>query len=173
MCRDETLKKSWVHFLFGHRLEQNYCNSTPTFLSHQVKFSVFLQYLRASGWVFTTTFITIYFLQNIAFIGQNIWLSDWTNDALKYPNGSSYPGHVRDMRIGVFGALGVAQGTVFTRSSEMLHENEMCVLGMLGNTNALFTTNIYAGTNRIRSIFPPPLHSSLVSACSGLLWFVI
>ncbi|XP_060771637.1 ATP-binding cassette sub-family C member 2-like [Neoarius graeffei] len=75
----------------------------------KVKFSVYLQYLRASGWVFTTTFITIYFLQNIVFIGQNIWLSDWTNDALKYPNGSSYPGHVRDMRIGVFGALGVAQ----------------------------------------------------------------
>lgn len=63
----------------------------------------------------------------MAFIGQNLWLSDWTNDAIKYPNGSSYPAHVRDMRIGVFGALGVAQGTVSTHSSEMFYENETYV----------------------------------------------
>ncbi|MCI4394913.1 hypothetical protein PGIGA_G00174300 [Pangasianodon gigas] len=76
----------------------------------KVKFSVYLQYLRSVGWGFTTMFITVYFIQNVAFIGQNLWLSDWTNDAMKYPNGSSYPAHIRDMRIGVFGALGVAQG---------------------------------------------------------------
>ncbi|XP_053475532.1 canalicular multispecific organic anion transporter 1 [Ictalurus furcatus] len=76
----------------------------------KVKFSVYLQYLRSVGWGFTTMFITVYFIQNIAFLGQNLWLSEWTNDAIKYPNGSSYPAHIRDMRIGVFGALGVAQG---------------------------------------------------------------
>ncbi|KAF4071490.1 hypothetical protein AMELA_G00273860 [Ameiurus melas] len=76
----------------------------------KVKFSVYLQYLRSLGWGFTTMFITVYFIQNIAFLGQNLWLSEWTNDAITYPNGSSYPAHIRDMRIGVFGALGVAQG---------------------------------------------------------------
>ncbi|KAG7314076.1 hypothetical protein KOW79_022572 [Hemibagrus wyckioides] len=76
----------------------------------QVKLSVYLQYLRSLGWGYATTFIIVYFIQNLAFIGQNLWLSDWTNDATKYPNGSSYPAHIRDMRIGVFGALGVAQG---------------------------------------------------------------
>ncbi|MCJ8749120.1 hypothetical protein PDJAM_G00172600 [Pangasius djambal] len=76
----------------------------------KVKLSVYLQYLRSVGWGFTTMFITVYFIQNVAFIGQNLWLSDWTNDAMKYPNGSSYPAHVRNMRIGVFGALGVVQG---------------------------------------------------------------
>ncbi|GAA6077114.1 canalicular multispecific organic anion transporter 1, partial [Tachysurus ichikawai] len=76
----------------------------------KVKFSMYLQYLRSVGWGFTTMFIVVYFIQNVAFLGQNLWLSDWTNDALKYPNGSSYPAHIRDMRIGVFGALGVAQG---------------------------------------------------------------
>ncbi|KAB5518421.1 hypothetical protein PHYPO_G00165670 [Pangasianodon hypophthalmus] len=76
----------------------------------KVKFSMYLQYLRSVGWGFTTMFIIVYFIQNVAFIGQNLWLSEWTNDAMKYPNGSSYPAHIRDMRIGVFGALGVAQG---------------------------------------------------------------
>lgn len=52
----------------------------------------------------------MYFIQNIAFTGSNLWLSDWTNDAQKYFN-QTYPASVRDMRLGVFGALGVAQGT--------------------------------------------------------------
>lgn len=50
-----------------------------------------------------------YFIQNVAIIGQNLWLSDWTEDAVEYFN-TTYPGHIRDMRIGVFGALGLAQG---------------------------------------------------------------
>ncbi|TSP25420.1 Canalicular multispecific organic anion transporter 1 [Bagarius yarrelli] len=89
----------------GQRLIEKETMETGT-----VKFSLYLQYLRAVGWCFTTMFIVVYFIQNVAFIGQNLWLSDWTNDAINYPNGSSYPVHIRDMRIGVFGALGVAQG---------------------------------------------------------------
>uniref|UniRef100_A0A4W5KXZ1 ATP-binding cassette, sub-family C (CFTR/MRP), member 2 n=2 Tax=Hucho hucho TaxID=62062 RepID=A0A4W5KXZ1_9TELE len=75
----------------------------------QVKFSVYLQYLRAMGWGYATMFFLVYFIQNVAFIGQNLWLSDWTNDAEDYYN-KTYPNWKRDTRIGVFGALGVAQG---------------------------------------------------------------
>ncbi|XP_054654514.1 canalicular multispecific organic anion transporter 1 isoform X2 [Dunckerocampus dactyliophorus] len=75
----------------------------------QVKFSVYLQYLRAMGWGYATMVFLVYFIQNIAFIGQNIWLSDWTNDAVEYYN-RTYPTWKRDTRVGVFGALGVAQG---------------------------------------------------------------
>uniref|UniRef100_A0A3Q2NT43 Canalicular multispecific organic anion transporter 1 n=1 Tax=Fundulus heteroclitus TaxID=8078 RepID=A0A3Q2NT43_FUNHE len=75
----------------------------------QVKFSVYLQYLRAMGWGYTFWIFLIYFIQNIAFIGQNLWLSDWTNDAAEYYN-QTYPSWMRDTRVGVFGALGVAQG---------------------------------------------------------------
>nr|ALU63337.1 canalicular multispecific organic anion transporter 1 [Oryzias melastigma] len=75
----------------------------------QVKFSVYLQYLRALGWGYTAMVFLIYFIQNIAFIGQNLWLSDWTNDAVDYFN-QTYPNWKRDTRVGVFGALGVAQG---------------------------------------------------------------
>ncbi|XP_053189319.1 canalicular multispecific organic anion transporter 1 [Scomber japonicus] len=75
----------------------------------QVKFSVYLQYLRALGWGYATMVFVVYFIQNIAFIAQNLWLSDWTNDAVDYYN-KTYPASLRDTRVGVFGALGVAQG---------------------------------------------------------------
>ncbi|XP_023678238.2 ATP-binding cassette sub-family C member 2 [Paramormyrops kingsleyae] len=75
----------------------------------QVKFSIYLLYLRAVGWCYSTMVLVAFFMQNLAFIGQNLWLSDWTNDAVKYYN-ATYPASVRDMRVGVFGALGVAQG---------------------------------------------------------------
>uniref|UniRef100_A0A672I7Q8 ATP-binding cassette, sub-family C (CFTR/MRP), member 2 n=1 Tax=Salarias fasciatus TaxID=181472 RepID=A0A672I7Q8_SALFA len=75
----------------------------------RVKFSVFLQYMRAMGWGYTTMAFVVYFIQNIAFVGQNLWLSEWTNDAVVYVN-ETYPSSLRDLRVGVFGALGLAQG---------------------------------------------------------------
>uniref|UniRef100_A0A671YDR5 ATP-binding cassette, sub-family C (CFTR/MRP), member 2 n=1 Tax=Sparus aurata TaxID=8175 RepID=A0A671YDR5_SPAAU len=75
----------------------------------RVKFSVYLQYLRAMGWGYSVMVFVVYFIQNIAFIGQNLWLSDWTNDAVVYYN-MTYPNWKRDTRVGVFGVLGVAQG---------------------------------------------------------------
>ncbi|XP_061766165.1 canalicular multispecific organic anion transporter 1 [Nerophis ophidion] len=75
----------------------------------QVKFSVYLQYLRAMGWGYTAMVFLLYLIQNIAFIGQNVWLSDWTNDAVEYYN-KTYPTSKRDTRVGVFGALGLVQG---------------------------------------------------------------
>uniref|UniRef100_A0A673HV30 ATP-binding cassette, sub-family C (CFTR/MRP), member 2 n=1 Tax=Sinocyclocheilus rhinocerous TaxID=307959 RepID=A0A673HV30_9TELE len=50
----------------------------------RVKFSVYLQYMRSMGWCFVTWSFLFYFIQNVAIIGQNL--------------------------IGVFGALGLAQG---------------------------------------------------------------
>uniref|UniRef100_A0A673LQ85 Canalicular multispecific organic anion transporter 1-like n=1 Tax=Sinocyclocheilus rhinocerous TaxID=307959 RepID=A0A673LQ85_9TELE len=70
---------------------------------------MYLQYLRSMGWCLVTWSFLFYFIQNVAIIGQNLWLSDWTDDSVKYFN-TTYPNHIRDTRIGVFGALGVAQG---------------------------------------------------------------
>uniref|UniRef100_A0A8C9T6S9 Canalicular multispecific organic anion transporter 1-like n=1 Tax=Scleropages formosus TaxID=113540 RepID=A0A8C9T6S9_SCLFO len=75
----------------------------------QVKFSVYMQYLRSVGWGYFISIFLAYFIQNVAFIGQNLWLSDWTNDSIKYFN-TTYPPSVQDMRVGVFGGLGLAQG---------------------------------------------------------------
>ncbi|KAM4636126.1 ATP-binding cassette sub-family C member 2 [Discoglossus pictus] len=73
----------------------------------KVKFSLYVKYLRALGWCFSFWIFVSYLLQNAAFVGQNIWLSDWTKDAVTY--NTTYPASQRDMRVGVFGALGVAQ----------------------------------------------------------------
>ncbi|XP_039477391.1 canalicular multispecific organic anion transporter 1-like isoform X2 [Oreochromis aureus] len=75
----------------------------------QVKLAVFLQYLRAMGWGYSAMVFLSYFTQNVAWIGQNLWLSDWTSDSVEYYN-MTYPSWKRDTRVGVFGVLGVAQG---------------------------------------------------------------
>lgn len=70
---------------------------------------MYVQYLSAMGWGYSIVVFLVYFIQNIAFIGQNLWLSDWTNDAETSFN-STGPRMGSDVRVGVFGALGVAQG---------------------------------------------------------------
>ncbi|XP_076017009.1 ATP-binding cassette sub-family C member 2 [Genypterus blacodes] len=75
----------------------------------KVKLSVYLQYLRAMGWEYTILVFLVYLIQNVAFIGQNVWLSDWTNDSVEYAN-KTYPSWKRDTRVAVFGVLGVTQG---------------------------------------------------------------
>ncbi|XP_067858105.1 canalicular multispecific organic anion transporter 1 [Heptranchias perlo] len=74
----------------------------------KVKFSVYWKYLHAIGWLYSLLITLLYIAQNVAAIGQNLWLSDWTNDAIRYAN-TTYPAAERDRRIGIFGALGVAQ----------------------------------------------------------------
>ncbi|XP_039546373.1 canalicular multispecific organic anion transporter 1 isoform X1 [Pimephales promelas] len=101
----------------------------------RVKFSVYLQYLRAMGWCYVTWSFLIYFIQNVAIIGQNLWLSDWTNDAEKYFN-ETYPNHIRDTRIGVFGALGIAQGILVFLGTILLADGSICASRTL-HTNLL------------------------------------
>ncbi|KAJ8247979.1 hypothetical protein GJAV_G00236800 [Gymnothorax javanicus] len=87
----------------------------------QVKFSVYLQYFRAMGWGYCSMVLIMYAIQNLGYMGQNLWLSDWTNDAITYAN-ETYPASVRDMRVGVFGALGLTQATsVFLAALLMVH----------------------------------------------------
>lgn len=75
----------------------------------QVKFSIYLEYLQAVGF-FSILFIILAFVMNsVAFIGSNLWLSAWTSDS-KIFNSTDYPKSQRDMRLGVYGALGLAQG---------------------------------------------------------------
>ncbi|XP_057633187.1 ATP-binding cassette sub-family C member 2 [Chionomys nivalis] len=75
----------------------------------KVKFSIYMKYLQSVGWCSITFIILGFALYSIFFIGSNLWLSAWTSDSQHF-NGSNYPTSQRDMRIGVFAALGVAQG---------------------------------------------------------------
>ncbi|KFV57602.1 Canalicular multispecific organic anion transporter 1, partial [Tyto alba] len=75
----------------------------------KVKFSMYLRYLRAVGLWYSFWVAMGYVGQYVAFVGTNLWLSAWTDDAERYLN-QTYPVEQRDLRIGVFGALGVSQG---------------------------------------------------------------
>uniref|UniRef100_A0A669DFE0 ATP-binding cassette, sub-family C (CFTR/MRP), member 2 n=1 Tax=Oreochromis niloticus TaxID=8128 RepID=A0A669DFE0_ORENI len=90
-------------------METGQVTKLPSPADFQVKLGVFLQYLRAMGWGYSAMVFLIYFIQTAAFTGQNLWLSDWTGDSVEYYN-MTYPSWKRDTRVGVFGALGVAQG---------------------------------------------------------------
>ncbi|XP_006880098.1 PREDICTED: canalicular multispecific organic anion transporter 1 [Elephantulus edwardii] len=89
----------------------------------KVKFSIYMKYLRAIGWWSMFFFILLNMLNSVAFIGSNLWLSAWTNDSKTY-NSTNYPASQRDMRVGVYGALGVAQ----------------CVFVFLGNFLSIYGT---------------------------------
>ncbi|KAL6101831.1 abcc2 [Pungitius sinensis] len=102
--KNSSIRKSVSDLKKGQRLIEKEAMETG-----KVKFSVYLEYLRAMGWGYTVMVFLVYFTQNVAFIGQNLWLSDWTNDAVDYYN-TTYPSWKRDTRVGVFGVLGVAQG---------------------------------------------------------------
>ncbi|XP_051883066.1 canalicular multispecific organic anion transporter 1 [Pristis pectinata] len=75
----------------------------------KVKFKVYWKYLRAVGWLYSILITLLHFAHNMAVIGQNFWLSDWTNDATRDINSTDLAS-VRDWRIGIFGVLGLAQG---------------------------------------------------------------
>ena len=78
----------------------------------QVKMKVFLEYARAVGPVLSVFICFLYCCQNAAAIGANIWLSDWANDA-------GLPLNVTQayvpVRVGVYAALGIAQGETAPR----------------------------------------------------------
>ena len=76
-----------------------------------MRFSVFLAYLKAVGALLSFTIVLFYVLYNAASLYANIWLSEWSDDA-RSPNATHDP-EQRDMRLGVYGALGVLQGWRF------------------------------------------------------------
>nr|XP_032800562.1 canalicular multispecific organic anion transporter 1-like [Petromyzon marinus] len=98
-----------------------------------VKMRVYLQYVRAMGPVFPLLILAGYFLQTVASIGQNFWLSAWTADALSTVNataGNATAGNATaaaaakptvsaGVRIGVYGVLGLAQGMAVLLGSVM------------------------------------------------------
>ncbi|XP_069851649.1 ATP-binding cassette sub-family C member 2 [Dipodomys merriami] len=99
----------------------------------KVKFSIYVKYLQAIGLCSIVFIILIYTMNSVAFIGSNLWLSAWTSDSQTF-NSTTYPASQRDLRIGIYAALGLAQGfcvlgasilTVYrcTHASKTLHKH--------------------------------------------------
>uniref|UniRef100_A0A4W5REG2 ABC-type glutathione-S-conjugate transporter n=1 Tax=Hucho hucho TaxID=62062 RepID=A0A4W5REG2_9TELE len=84
--------------------------STADFLSHLSK--VFWEYVKAVGPLLTLFICFLYGCQNAAAIGANVWLSQWTNDAAQNMTQENI-----SMRVGVYAALGIAQGILVMVSS--------------------------------------------------------
>ncbi|XP_034717200.1 canalicular multispecific organic anion transporter 2 isoform X1 [Etheostoma cragini] len=80
---------------------------TETMETGRVKAKVYLEYAKAVGILLSVLICFLYGCQSAAAIGANIWLSQWTNDALT--NQTQENVH---MRVGVYAALGIAQGVL-------------------------------------------------------------
>jgi len=72
-----------------------------------VKPKIFLTYMKAIGPVVSILIIVFYILNQSCSVSANFWLSDWSNDA----ENATVSVAQRDMRLGVYAALGLAQGT--------------------------------------------------------------
>lgn len=66
---------------------------------------MYLEYAKAVGPLLSVVICILYGCQSAAAIGANVWLSEWTNDAVT--NRTKENVHVR---VGVYAALGIAQG---------------------------------------------------------------
>ncbi|KAK5881725.1 hypothetical protein CesoFtcFv8_022490 [Champsocephalus esox] len=78
----------------------------------RVKSKVFLEYAKAVGILLSVVICFLYGCQSAAAIGANIWLSQWTNDALTNQTQENI-----HLRVGVYAALGIAQGLLVMLSS--------------------------------------------------------
>ncbi|XP_060884943.1 ATP-binding cassette sub-family C member 3 isoform X2 [Labrus mixtus] len=78
----------------------------------RVKSKVYLEYAKAVGPLLSVFICFLYCCQSGAAIGANVWLSQWTNDAARNQTQENI-----HLRVGVYAALGIAQGILVMISS--------------------------------------------------------
>ncbi|XP_038618605.1 multidrug resistance-associated protein 1 isoform X2 [Tachyglossus aculeatus] len=71
----------------------------------QVKLSVYWEYMKAIGLFISFLSIFLFICNHVAALASNYWLSLWTDDPVV--NGTQ---QYTDVRLGVYGALGISQG---------------------------------------------------------------
>ncbi|XP_029540811.1 ATP-binding cassette sub-family C member 3 isoform X1 [Oncorhynchus nerka] len=98
----------------------------------RVKSKVFWEYAKAVGPLLSLFICFLYGCQSAASIGANVWLSQWTNDAAQNMTQENV-----SMRVGVYAALGMAQGVLLlancllSKAYSMLRAAELMHLHML------------------------------------------
>ncbi len=136
--------------------------STQLFSVLQIRFGVFVIYLKACS-IFMTLLTLVFFVLYMASqAATNIWLSAWSNDQ-PLPDGSQDIA-LRDLRLGVYGALGGGQGDsllspqkdAILRRCAFSHQTVLCVFALqplgylewrLESRTAVFTRPGYCMTS--------------------------
>jgi len=72
-----------------------------------VKPRIFWAYMKAIGPVVSVLIVVFYLMNHACSVSANFWLSAWSNDA---ENATVFV-EQRDMRLGVYAALGLGQGS--------------------------------------------------------------
>ncbi|XP_033468170.2 ATP-binding cassette sub-family C member 3 isoform X2 [Epinephelus lanceolatus] len=113
----------------------------------RVKTKVYLEYAKAVGPLLSVLICLLYGCQSAAAIGANIWLSQWTNDASRNQTKENV-----NMRVGVYAALGIAQGILVMISSFTLAMGNIGAAKKLHHnllTNKLHTPQSFFDTTPI------------------------
>lgn len=116
----------------------------------RVKSKVYLEYVKAVGPALSVFICFLYGCQSAAAIGANIWLSQWTNDAATNQTQQNV-----QMRVGVYAALGIAQGLLVMVSSFTLAMGNIGAARKLHHnllTNKLHTPQSFFDTTPIGRI---------------------
>ena len=71
---------------------------------------VFMSYINAVGRGISLIIIFLYTLNNAAQVGASFWLSAWADDPK--PINGTVDKDLRNLRLGVYGAFGAAQGRI-------------------------------------------------------------
>lgn len=77
----------------------------------QVKWAVYMAYLKAIGYLITLIFFTIYVISSILGVLSNLWLANWSDQAKKM-NASSPEEYDTNVRLAIYALLGMGQGII-------------------------------------------------------------
>ncbi|XP_014791161.1 multidrug resistance-associated protein 1 isoform X2 [Octopus bimaculoides] len=81
-------------------------------MTGNVKLSVFLAYAKFVGAKFISVTLVTFFMVGAINIYANIWLSEWSNDALLISQNGTIDISQRDLRLSVYGVLGISQNVM-------------------------------------------------------------
>ncbi|XP_041671461.1 ATP-binding cassette sub-family C member 3 isoform X1 [Cheilinus undulatus] len=98
----------------------------------RVKAKVYLEYAKAVGPLLSVFICFLYCCQSAAAIGANVWLSEWTNDASTNQTQENV-----QMRVGVYAALGIAQGVLLLVNCLLCRGYSMLLAAKLMHLNML------------------------------------
>ena len=119
-----------------------HCHVSCYFL--QVKLSVFLTYARNIGVVITVSYFLLTVLSTVTQVWANFWLSAWSQDVVPV-NDTEAADAQRNLRLGVYGAIGLTQGKWWPLSAYCLHVLWEMLMTVVGHWRLCFLTRFSQG----------------------------